>query len=54
MNPVDDRIGEEALPSKTQAVRITRRTVLAGLGGMALAGSATAAYGVGIEPCACR
>ncbi|WP_424753639.1 metallophosphoesterase [Methylobacterium sp.] len=50
MNPVDDRIGEEALPSRTQAVRITRRTVLAGLGGMALAGSATAAYGVGIEP----
>ena len=31
-------------------VRITRRTVVLGLGAMALAGSGTAAYGIGIEP----
>ncbi len=32
------------------SVRITRRTVLTGIGGVALAGLGTGAYGVGIEP----
>jgi len=36
--------------SETSAVRITRRSVVLGLGATALTGSATAAYGVGIEP----
>lgn len=32
------------------AVHVTRRRVLTGLGGVALAGLGTAAYGIGIEP----
>ena len=43
-------MAEAARPARRSGVSVTRRTVLLGLGGAALAGSATAAYGVGIEP----
>ena len=43
-------MNDPARPPRRSAISITRRTILLGLGGIALAGSATAAYGIGIEP----
>lgn len=36
--------------ARSSGVRVTRRTVVLGLGAAALTGSATAAYGIGVEP----